>query len=263
MHVVRFILFMLAMSAPVMALAQYEVLPPMSLGSALDMSHMVAERQVQKDILRKERGGSRSADASSAGAGSGTSFFTAALAPGRAAAVPAVDTRFRRQPAVEQQAHANILGALEKRQPQAVPEFRRLFATTNLPAWFEDVLRPYGLRADDAADALTAYWVMAWAVAHRITDDSGLPSPQMVADVRSQVARGFALTPVGRYDPTRRQLLADEAIFNFLVLNGAWRTARNNPAQFDRLAAATQRNFLALGADLGRLAIGPGGFAQR
>ncbi len=226
-----------------------------TMETSLEIGRLAAERAVLKDILRKEHGGARGA---AAPASSRQRSHRAGPRPGRRSTpASAIKPRLsgRRMP---------ISSAPSKSgQPEAVPEYRRLFATANLPAGFEDVLRPYGLRADDAADALTAYWVMAWAVAHRIADDSDLPSPQAVAGVRRQVGQGFALTPVGRYDQTRRQLLADEAIFNFLVLNGAWRSARHDPAQFDRLAAATQRNFLALGADLGRLAIGPGGFVQR
>lgn len=228
-----------------------------SLDTAVSIGNGALDHELQLSVLRGGRGRDRGVGGGADGAG----FFASALGVRAAPVRPAaVETSFRRSRVVEAQAHANILAALGKRQPEAAAEYRRLFATADLPAGFEDVLRPYGLRADDAADALAAYWVMAWVVARRIADDSGLPSPQAVRAVRDQVVQALALGPTGNYDATRRQMLADESIFNFLVLNQAWRAVRHEPTQFERLATATRNNFLALGADLDRIDLGRGGF---
>lgn len=165
-------------------------------------------------------------------------------------------TGFRRLPAVQRESERRILSALKRRQPQAEPEYRALFARVDIARAFGDMVRPYRLSADDAADALAAYWVMAWIVANK----QDLPAVAAVTAARDQLRRGFA--GFATMNESDRQHLADESIFNMLVLEQARRVATGQ-GKMDALADATQRNFLALGTDLRSLALGPGGFARR
>lgn len=180
--------------------------------------------------------------------------FAGALRPG--GQVEVVDSSFRRSAETERQAQRNILQALARRQPDAVPVYEKAFQSS-MPRAFASIVGSYGLRSNDAVDALTAYWIMVWVVANR----ASLPSRAVVLAVRDQVARGYSRSAVAEFDGSQRQILADEAIFNFLVLNGAWRqVSRGSPGDYQRLSDATQRNFLTLGADLRRLDLTASGF---
>lgn len=230
-----------------------------TIDTAAAIGRDVMTREIGLEVLRKEQGGGAVRTARSAASASPrSSLFASAVDARPGVTVSPAQTTFQRTPQGSLQAKQNILAALAKRQPDAVDDYRKVFAKTDLGLAFEAVTKGYGLRADDVADAMTAYWAMAWVIANQ----TELPSPRAIAAARAQVAQGIGMTAVGDYDPVKRHVLADEAIFNFLLLNQTWRNEKGG-ANYDRLSEATQQNFLPLGADLRKLDLGPQGFAER
>ncbi|WCT74999.1 hypothetical protein PQ455_07210 [Sphingomonas naphthae] len=223
---------------------------------AASIGNDVITREIGLEVLRKEQGRPASAAATPRATDphSASLFGSAMTAPRN---TKPTDTSFARDPQASDTARRNILAALARRQPEAVAEYRPVIEKMEFGRAFADVTKGYRLRGDDLTDTMAAYWVMAWVIANK----ADLPPPATAAAVRDQVARGIALTPVAGYDATRRQVLADELIFNFLILNASWRNEQAGP-RYPRLSDGVQSSFLPLGADLRRLTLSPGGFAR-
>lgn len=240
---------------------------------SLDTASMIGQQVVASELGVRAAGGSpgratRSRSATAAGGalgfaptGPNDGLFANALAP---SARPMVEARtsFTRSLALQRKSEAVILDKVRERQPAAVAEYARFFREQNMATEFERSSKEFGFRSDDAADTMTAYWLMAWAVANKISDID----PGAARAVRDQVKGGIARTAVGSYSPAKMHQLADEAIFNFIVLVQAFQftqAGKISKADYARLGDATQKSFLALGADLRELRLTDSGFVKR
>ncbi|MBC8142332.1 MAG: hypothetical protein H7Y38_12920 [Armatimonadetes bacterium] len=108
---------------------------------------------------------------------------------------------------------------------------------------FDDIVAPYGLQANNPADGLTAYLVMAWVVANK-TD---LPTPEAVRGVQNQMTQGLAKTKT-QLSPAQTKQLRDLMVLQFLRLNARWREVKNNGAAYLALSDAVN-------SDLGKYAL--------
>lgn len=230
---------------------------------------------ITNDILRQEIGnraanGGRVASQREAGSlglqqsgpAAAGSFFASALQPVGDMPAPAVSTRFSRSKAMQKQSEATILAALKKRQPAAHAEYAAFFGKYDIAALFSKATKDFGFSPNDVADTMAAYWLVAWVVANNGAE----PSPAAARAVRNQVSRGIARTDVAGFDPARRHQLADEAIFNMIILIELYDYAqkgRISRADFARAGDATQKAFLGFGADLRNLQLTDAGFQKR
>ena len=118
-------------------------------------------------------------------------------------------------------------------------------------------MRPFGLSADDAADALAGYTVLGWIIATGAPD----PSAGAVRAARRQIAGRLGATPELR-GPERRQQLGEELKISFVTLHAGWQAAHKegNLRQYaDGVAALFARS----GVDLRSLVLTPDGFTAR
>lgn len=192
----------------------------------------------------------------------GRSLFAAALAPGNVPNKAAVRTDFERSAALQKQSEAALLAQIRGRGVPDQGQYEKFFRDHDIAAEFEKGARGYGLKANDAADALTGYMLTAWIVANG-ADDFSVAAARAA---RAQIGRGMAMTAVGGYDRARLHRLADEAMFNCLMLTQMYHLARQgtvSAADYRRVGDATWRGFLGFGADLRALKLTDKGFAAK
>lgn len=234
------------------------------------VTQQMSQRVLMQNIIQRSEGPS-DYDESSEPQGGGranaapVSVFSSALnVGGGSTRQPSlgVATSFTRSRAQQKSSEAGILAALKKRQPTAVAEYADFFTKYDISALFTKATADYGFSPNDVADTMAAYWLVAWVVANNGAE----PSPLAARSVRDQVRRGIARTDVARFNPARRHQLADEAIFNMIILIETYDYAqkgRISRADFKRAGNATQQAFLGFGADLRQLRLTDAGFVKR
>lgn len=236
---------------------------------SLDTASMIGQQIVASEIGVRAAGGSpgsggaRGLAGGSLAAGSAsTSMFASALLPVDTRAAASVVTRFTRSAALQKKSEAGILAEVKKRQPGAEVEYGRVLGQQDMAALFDKAVRGYGLRNNDIADTMAAYWLVSWVVANDAKDFS----PAAARAVREQVKGGIARTPVADFSPEKKHRLADEAIFNTLIATQAFEYAQSgkiSKADYRRLGEVTQQAFIGFGADLRALRLTDAGFQKR
>jgi hypothetical protein len=86
--------------------------------------------------------------------------------------------------------------------PAGAKKMQDLFSSTDIIASISDGIAPYGLKANDVADAYTAYWMTAWQAVH--ADSSGFTRNQSLK-VKYQAASALLQTQefIDANDPVR------------------------------------------------------------
>lgn len=116
-----------------------------------------------------------------------------------------------------------------------------------------------GLRVNDMADALTAYWILNWAMANTADNNRS-----QVLGVREQVRAILTANPAqAKLGDARRQEISEIWILNFLIQHAAFDDAirRGDRATMRRLGDAAVVRFRSeMGIDLRRLQLTDAGF---
>lgn len=219
-----------------------------SFDTAQAIGRDAVNRQITLEILRREN--------------------RAGQAPRQATAQPRpaapFTARFTPRPEITRQTIAQIVQQARARDAAGGAEIERGLARMDVFATFRQAMGPYPLRPDDAADAMTAYWVISWAMANRLRPGGPLPTPPQVMLVRNQVAAGMARAEVARFTEPQRQQLAVEAMVNYLIIHSFWMDRQPGwESRFARISDEQQRVFQGFGADLRGLSITDQGFERR
>jgi hypothetical protein len=234
---------------------------------SLDTASMIGQQVVASELGVRAAGGTRGRRIDMAGATTGqsaaasTSVFLSALQPD-SGDVPAVETSFSRSKTLQKQSEAAILAEVKRRQPGAESEYARAFAQEDMAKMFDRATSAYGLRNNDIADTMAAYWLVSWVIANDAKDFS----PAAARAVRDQVKGGIARTSVAGFSAEKKHRLADEAIFNTLIATQAFEYAQSgkiSKADYRRLADVTQQAFMGFGADLRALKLTEAGFVAK
>lgn len=232
-----------------------------SLDTSLAIGRDVVMGELARSIVCDEGEAAEGSAAAVGGGSSPTSLFADALEPADQSAPSAAQTRFSRSEVLQRQSEAMILAAVKKRQPGAEAEYARVFRENDMAELFTQATAAYGLRNDDIADTLAAYWLVSWVVANDETDFS----PAAALAVRDQVRGGIARTAVAGFSAERKHRLADEAIFNTLIATQTFEYAQSgeiSKADYRRVADVTQKAFLGFGVDLRALRLTDRGFQK-
>ncbi|QJU59890.1 hypothetical protein HL653_20995 [Sphingomonas sp. AP4-R1] len=160
--------------------------------------------------------------------------FAAPARPGMAT----VSFRYQQSPALWQETSREFLDRAAKKDPALAKSIADEMARKDFGKIYADFVRPFGIRPDDAVDALTAYTVLGWMIATGAAD----PSPRQIAGVRAQIAQRASTNPTFA-DPRSRAKLGEEMKLLFLILKGGWESARRegNLQQFSDGVAAQFR----------------------
>lgn len=230
------------------ALAQDAYMSPMDFSTQTQAltSSTIGNISVGETARQGGGGGRRAAQA---GAGAGFGFRAGG-------AVSDARIPFATTPATQRQALNEYLARLRSKNPATAAELQRAFAGVNIHQRFADAVRPNGLRADDAADVMTAFLVMGWEVINgREPSDAG------VRGVRRQVAAQLLAQPQMR-NPATRTKFGEELKIQFMVLASGARSApkEGKVAEYRRGVAKFYRNIT--GQDIGRFGLTARGFTR-
>lgn len=231
-----------------------------SLDVSLSIGRDIVNKSVMDGIIRDGRAKSQAAKAPPRPA-AGRSLFASALAPAKAP-VAAIRTDFVRSPALQKVSEAALLADIRRRGVPDFAQYERFLRENDIAVAFEKGAQGYGLHANDAAETLAAYWLTAWIVANG-ADDFSVPAARAV---RGQVKAGMARTATAGYDRARLHRLADEAMFNTLMLTQIYHLTKQgtvSATDYRRVGEATRQAFLGFGADLRGLKLTDAGFTAK
>jgi hypothetical protein len=180
-----------------------------------------------------------------------------------AAAAPrvrsAAATQYQPSPAVSARVQRQFVDWMGKQAgADAARQVSTAMARTDPLRNWSQLVAADGLRPNDLADALAAYWILNWVMAN------GADSTRAQAlAVREQLRAILADAPQGRMDDAKRQELSEIFILNFLIQHAAYEGAvrggdRAVSRRLGDAAAARFRN--EMGLDLRQLRLTDGGF---
>lgn len=131
------------------------------------------------------------------------------------AAGGSVDLRVVYQPAVSRRVEREYLASLARTSGASVAEhFGNYFVRNPLHGQFAIAAGPYGLRRDDLADVVAAYFTVMWMTAN----DAPLPTKAQVAGVRRQVAALLSAPGAVPADMAQRQSLAESLMYKLVSM---------------------------------------------
>ena len=215
--------------------------------AAQDMPTVLPPNYVLSDILNRQR----------IDAAIGNAPEAPRRPANKAAAAPAAITRYRPSAAVSIRVRKQFVGWMGRTVGAA--DASRLAAALErgdpVQSW-STIVASDGLRRDDLADALAAYWVLNWAIANGADNNRS----QALA-VRAQV-RAILAGQASRAD-AQRQEMAEIFILNFLIQHAAYVEAvqRGNRELQRRLGDAAMVRFRKeMGVDLRKLRLTDSGF---
>ncbi|RVT93294.1 DUF6683 family protein [Sphingomonas crocodyli] len=176
---------------------------------------------------------------------------------GAAASAAPIPLTYSSTPAIRKQAMAEFLGRVRQKNPAHASAAAAQFAKHDYAKIWQGIVAPFGLKSNDAGDAMTAYLVLGWM----IVNGAGDPSPADVRGVRSQI--GTALSRDSRFNsPSGRAKLGEEFKILFVTLHSGWQSARKegNLSQYGR--GVSQMMLQQSGIDLSSVAL-RGGFVPK
>ena len=173
----------------------------------------------------------------------------------RAAAAQGVATTYVPTPAVDASVRERLVAEMRPRDPAAAAKLATELQRQDLRALWARVVAEDGLHRNDVADAVAAFWVLNWEVAHGRADNTR----GQMQGVRRQVIAGLQRSPAFRaLDDAGRQQMGDRLVYRFMLLYGAYREAMTvrDPALLRQLAvAAAARMQDEAQLDVGHLAL--------
>ena len=124
------------------------------------------------------------------------------------------DTAFRRIPDVTKQVERDYADWIAKRGgPRASEELRAYYATHDFRQDWAKNEASDGLKPDNVADALTAYWVMNWMIANRVDGTTRAQVQAVKRQVAPRILRQAAFTSLNNVG---RQRLAEVWQLNYV-----------------------------------------------
>ena len=169
----------------------------------------------------------------------------------------AVNLGYRPTRMLQHDAETAMLRRLESRNPEAARVLAAQFAAHDFGRTYSGLVRPFGLRDDNAADIMTAYTVLGYLIATGAPD----PTPASLQALRRRVAAQLARDP--QFAAASRGQLGEEIKLLFVSLHAGWQSARKDgslPAYADGVARLFAQQ---AGVDLRRVALTDQGFVAR
>lgn len=159
----------------------------------------------------------------SGGCGGGRSGGGGALAmrairvPPRPAAAT-MSLRYVATPALRKQVLGDYLARARRKDPRGTQAVQDMLTRYDYSRIYEGVARPYGLGGDDAANAMSAYFILGWIIANGQSDVPG--GAAAVRAVRAQFAATLSQSPAG--SPGQRAQLGEELKIQFAIMHAGW-----------------------------------------
>jgi hypothetical protein len=152
------------------------------------------------------------------------------------------DTTYRASPSITRKVRSQYLGWVRQRNPQEARALQRIFDQHDPIKVWQGLVASYGLKTGNSADALSAYWILN----HLLANQSQPPTRSQALAVRAQIRSALASNPAfRRLSSTQRQEASEVWMLNFVVQQGAYRTAiqRGDKVFLAKLASAAKARF--------------------
>ena len=170
--------------------------------------------------------------------------------------------RFQSSTAVSQRVRNAFIEALQKANPQSAGEIKYNLQQQDVIGDFARDMAPYGLRADDLADTMTAYWLTMWIIANQ----EQIPPVNQVQAVQNQVRTVMLQNPnLVQATEATRQEIAEVTIYETMIALGLLANANraSDRGKLQQLADSAYQNMLKKGIDLRDMELTPSGFTLR
>lgn len=144
------------------------------------------------------------------------------------------------------------------------PTYRQVvqteLASRDIPSEFGDIFGPLGLRHDNLADTMAAYWLAMWSIIH----DKPLATSQQASAVLAQVLPRIQTSAQAR-DPKKRQLMGEALIYESTIGLQVYREAKENKQelQLRQMARNAKKNTRKKGIDLAKMRLTDQGMRRR
>ena len=174
------------------------------------------------------------------------------------AAYRALDFEF--DPAVSAQVLAETVDTMSQGNPTYRHVVEKELSARDIPAEFRDTFGPLGLRHDNLADTMAAYWLAMWSVIH----GKPLASDTQARAVRRQVLpriQGSDLAKSAR----KRQMMGEAFIYEATIGLAVYLDAKANQQelQLRQLARNAKKNTKKKGIDLAHMKLTDQGLRGR
>ena len=165
---------------------------------------------------------------------------------------PRGSTRFRPSLAARRSVLARLVAKTRAVDPQAATRLQNSLGGADPIAPLMPTLARYGLRADDAADAMALYLTVAWYGSRGLDQD---PPPHLVRAVRAQMRNALPTLPAfARASNAAKQQMADAMWIQTLVAASSLGAAKGQPALMAQTKSAIRQGAMkAFKLDMTRL----------
>lgn len=224
---------------------------PIYFGSAAQLNMMNSVRRSQEIAQRGSGGGSASSTSPSS---SGSRWSGGSSAPVSSVADFSVgDDR-----EITAEVRSTFLRGLVEHSGQTTADAIGARLGDIRESFSSRVAAPYGLRADDFADVMTAYTVIMWTAANREVD---LPTVNQMQGVRRQMRAFLANRPES---PEQRQLQAETMMYQICMamMLHEQATTQHKPELLDAMGAELEKSLVQI-SGLRQLALTDSGLGPR
>ena len=150
--------------------------------------------------------------------------------------------------------------AVVKANPQKAARIEQVLSQQDVIGTFARDMAPYGLKPNNVADAMTAYWISMWMVANQASG----PTVGAVHGVKRQVSLNL-LNDAAIAGASEEQLqeVAEGLIYEAMFALGIRANAINvgDPKRLDILSENAYKNMLKLGVDIRAMNLTEKGFS--
>lgn len=167
---------------------------------------------------------------------------------------------FDYEPAVSAQVIAETVDTLAQGNPTYRKVVEKELESRDIPAEFKGTFGPLGLRHDNLADTMAAYWIAMWSVIH----DKPLANATQARAVRRQVLPRLQSSPIARSDK-KRQLVGEALLYEATIGLSVYQEAKANEQelQLRQMARNAKKNVKKKGIDLARMRLTDQGMRRR
>lgn len=159
---------------------------------------------------------------------------------------------FEFDPAISRQVRQEIIDTLSRGRKDIRKVVEHELRSREVVTEFKPTLAALGLRHDNLADAMTAFWIIMWTIIH----DEPLPADHCAAAVREQVRERLKGVPTTR-DAGKRQMMGEGMIYEARLAQASFEEAKEagNEFQLRQMAASARQNMTKKGINLGHMRI--------
>lgn len=171
--------------------------------------------------------------------------------------------RFQPDPGVSKQVKSSVIQSLYELDDAVGRRAERVIRQQDVIADFRRDMQPYGLKPNNLADAMTAYWATMWM----ISNQAPVPTAKAVRAARAQLAEALLSNhELVRSGDDVKQTIAESLVYETMLALGihanATRSGVDTP-EYEALAQTAHENFESRGFAMRDIRLTSVGFQPR